>query len=139
MNEVEPRIAWADYPRVEPGEYAATSGRAFVYFDKFFNRHVCFVRFFVLDDSRMNVIAQLPWFLNLGSGPRPRAGRRSRYLHAWVTANGRSPARRDRLSPRVFEHRAARVRVGDTTMTFRGDHKFGAYSVIKEVLSWETG
>ena len=139
VREVEPRITWVEYPHIEPGEYAAASGRAFIYFDRFFNRHVCLVRFTVVDDGGGDVLARLPWFLNLGSGPRPRAGRRGRYWNEWLRANGRPPKRRDRLAPRVFEHRAARVQVGDTTMPFREDREFDAYSVIREVLRWETG
>jgi len=139
VRKREPEITWAYYPRIEPGEYSAISEKARVYFDKCFKRHVCCVRFAVLDEGRTSVLARLPWFLNLGSGPQPRAGRRSRYWQEWVRAKGvHSPARPDRLSPRIFEKRAARVFVDDTRRNFRGDADFEGYSVVRGVLTWET-
>ena len=138
-RDAEPEITFADYPRIAPGEYQAVSKRARVYFDKSFRRHVCCVWFSILNDAGTVVIAKLPWFLNLSDGPQPWAGRRSNYWQAWIKANGgRSPLRRDRLTPRVFEQRAARVLVADTKMNFRGDKVFAPYSVIREVIRWET-
>ena len=137
--DAEPEITFADYPRIAPGEYQAVSKRARVYFDKSFRRHVCCVWFSILNDAGTVVIAKLPWFLNLGSGPKPRAGRRSYYWQAWIKANGsHSPLRRDRLTPKVFEQRAARVLVADTTTNFRDDEVFEPYSIIREVIRWET-
>lgn len=135
----EPEIGWADYPRIEPGEYRAISGSARVYFDRSFKRHVCCVRFSVLDEWGTGVLVKMPWFLNLGSEPQPRAGRRSRFWREWLGANGgRSPARRGRLSHKIFEHRAAIVLVEDTKTNFQGDGDFEPYSVIREIIQWET-
>jgi hypothetical protein len=49
-----------------------------------------------------------------------------------VTANGRPPARRDRLAPSVSVMRMAQVRVGDT----KGNTP---YYVVRQILSWDTG
>ena len=139
VRDVEPEITFADYPCIAPGEYQAISQRARVYFDKTFQRHVCCVWFSVLESDGMAVLAKLPWFLNLGNGPKPRAGRRSNYWRAWIVANGgHSPLRRDRLTPKVFEQRAAHVCVADTETNFRGDKVFAPYSIIREVIRWET-
>jgi hypothetical protein len=130
-------VEWADYPRIEPGEYAAVSGTTRIYFDKAFQRHVCLIRFAVLKDDK-TLLAKLGWFLNLGSADKPRAGRRSEYWRAWIQANGGVPRRNDRLSPRIFERRACRVFVGDTAKNYRSDENFEPYSIIRKVLSWET-
>ena len=136
VRGIEPEIVWADYPHIEPGEYPAISKLARTYFDRYFKRHICCVWFLVAVGPRR---VKLPYFLNLGTGDQPRAGRRGNYWLAWIQANdGRLPSRGDRLSPRIFEQRAARVLVADTKMNFRGDGNFQPYSVIKNVLSWET-
>jgi hypothetical protein len=89
----------------------------------------------------MSILGRLTLFLNLGSEDRPHATRRKKYWRAWELANGGPPQRSDRMSPRVFTKRYAVVRVADTTKDARqqavaGDH---AYSVVTEVLEWETG
>jgi hypothetical protein len=89
----------------------------------------------------MSILGRLTLFLNLGSEDRPHATRRKKYWSAWELANGGPPQRSDRMSPRVFTKRYAVVRVADTTKDARqqavtGDH---AYSVVTEVLEWETG
>jgi hypothetical protein len=101
---------------------------------------VCAVQFDVLDGN-LNKLARLTWFLNLGSGDKPQATRRSNYWAAWVKANGGPPKRQDRLSKHVFVRRYAVVVVADTTRDSRqelgsGEH---AYSVIRDVVRWETG
>jgi hypothetical protein len=93
----------------------------------------CLLRFDVLHKNQIDVVARIPMWLPLGKGERPRASRRGKYLKEWVEANGTPPARRDRLSPRVFAHRIARVEVGDTE---KGPVP---YSVVKEILRWDTG
>lgn len=137
----EPDISWDFISRIEPGRYPGRSRSAKVYRDKQFKRWVCAVQFDILDSSLMEVVGRLTWYLNLGTRERPHAGRRGNYWAAWVTANGGPPKRRDRLSPRVFEGRYARVRVEDTTKNHRQEH-IGiqdAYSVIRSVVQWETG
>jgi len=128
-----PEIEWRDYPRIPPGEFSAYCAGAGTYHDPAFKRWTCMLRFQVLHDNRIDVVARIPMWLSLGSGERPRASRRSNYLKEWVEANCGPPDRGDRLSPQVFTHRIARVEVGDTTK--------GAapYSVVKKILRWETG
>ena len=137
----EPEIIWRHCARIEPGNYPAYSRSAKAYFDHQFKRWVCVVQFDILDDARTKLLARITWYLNLGSGERPRASRRSNYWTAWVKASGRQPKRADRLTPHVFEKRYALVAVADTTKT----HAQAAitseesYSVVREVLTWETG
>lgn len=140
-GRAEPEISWVFIPRIEPGEYPAFSRLSKIYRDRQFKRWVCAVHFDVLDASLTQVIAQLIWYLNLGSGDKPRAGRRGNFWPSWVKANGGPPKRRDRLSPSVFERRQAIVKVDDT----RKNHQSVAipapesYSVIRDVVRWETG
>jgi hypothetical protein len=112
-----------------------------VYRDKGFRRWVCAVQFDILDGSLINVLARLTWYLNLGSGKNPRAGRRSNFWSAWVQANGGPPRRRDRLTPRVFEARHATVLVTDTTKTHNSGEVSAveSYSVVRAVVEWHTG
>ena len=80
-------------------------------------------------------------FLNMGDAAAPHAGRRGNYFQAWTTANGGPPPRRDRLSPRVFTRRYARVSVGDTAKNFKQTPiaENHAYSVVRHVVRWESG
>jgi hypothetical protein len=127
-------IAWGDYPRVQPGEYVAYCAYASKYFDRPYKRWVCFLRFNLLaGDLSVTVAAGIPMWLSLGSGEKPRAPRRGRFFQVRIGANRGPPARGDRLSTRVFPRRVARVLVGDTTSGV------APYSVVKEILSWETG
>jgi hypothetical protein len=139
-HRVEPEIFWTYSPRLEPGEYQAYCRSAEMYRDGQFKRWVCAVQFDVLD-SGLEVIARLTWYLNLGDGDRPHAGRRTNYWQAWVLANGGPPKRKDRLSPRIYQRRYARVVVADTSKDFRQSAISAeqAYSVIREVVRWETG
>jgi hypothetical protein len=128
-----PAIEWNEYPRIPPGEYVAYCAWAGKYHDPVFKRWTCLLRFDVLHENQMDVIARIPMWLSLGNGEQPRAPRRSNYLKEWVEANCGPPTRGDRLSPQVFVHRIARVEVGDTT---KGPVP---YSVAKKILRWETG
>lgn len=132
VSEAEPEIRWADYARIEPGEYLAYCRTARVYRDPAFGRIVCLLRFDVLSDDMLTVRAKVPMWLNLGAGPKAHAPRRSRYFTEWVRARGAPPVRADRLSPKVFTCRLAKVCVGD-------NNSMVPYSVVKEILAWETG
>jgi hypothetical protein len=136
----EPEICWRYCERIEPGEYRAHSRSASTYVDGLFQRWVCSVQFDILTNSLLDVVARLTWYLNLGSRDRPHAGRRGKFWRAWVIANAGVPKRRDRLSPRVFVGRFARVLVEDTQHDFKGiSEPENAYSVVRDVLRWETG
>lgn len=128
----EPEVFWHERPRIEPGCYSAYVRSAKLYRDAGFKRWTALLMFDVLHRDGLRVMARLPMWLNLGSGPNPKAGLRSRYFQEWVKANGRPPSRGDRLSPKVFTRRMAQVEVGDVCGA-------GAYSVIRQILSWETG
>jgi hypothetical protein len=132
LPRAEPEIQWRDYDRIEPGIYPAFCRWAKHYRDPGFKRWTCLLRFDVFSDDLMRVMARVPFWMNLGAREKPHAGRRKRYFKEWVRANGESPARQDRLSPKVFVGRMARIEVGDT----KGD---APYSVVREIVSWETG
>lgn len=134
LQDSEPAIEWKSYPRITPGVYHAYCALAKLHFDRAIRRHVCFLRWDVLSDDLLNLIARVPLWWNLGSAEKPRAGRRSKYFTEWIRANGCPPLRNDRLSPRVFRHRMAKVEVGDT------DRKRSAapYSVVRRIIAWET-
>jgi len=139
---IDSEIEWTYTPRLPPGDYTAISRGAKAYFDHQFQRWVCGVQFDIMGDPvSTERIARLTWFLNLGSRPRPKAGRRTKYWTAWVRANGGPPKRGDRLSPNVFSGRVAVVRVGDTAKTHDratvGSEY--AYSVVRDVIAWQTG
>jgi hypothetical protein len=133
VRQDDTAVDWADYPRIKPGEYPAYCKWAHWYWDPGFKRWTCLLKFDVLGDDGLSVLATIPMWLNGGSGKRPKAGYRTRYLPELVIANGGPPARKDRLSPNVFVRRMARVMVGDT--------KKGTvpYSVVRQILEWSTG
>jgi len=137
----EPEIAWTYSFRLTPGEYPAYCRHAKVYRDAQFKRWVCAAQFDILDAQQARTIAQITWYLNLGDGPQPHAGRRRHYWRAWVFANGKQPQRNDRLSARVFQRRHALVLVGNTAKDFESKPVTAesGYSVIRKVLRWETG
>lgn len=139
-RRAEPEITWQHVPRLEPGEYKAYCRAAKIYRDRGYKRWVCAVQFDVLNDS-LEVLGRLVWYLNLASADKPRATRRSKYWGAWVKAKGGSPRRKDRLSPSVFARRYAVVVVGDTAKNSKQEviTSEEAYSVIKDVVPWETG
>jgi len=127
-----PAIQWRDYDRIAPGVYPAYCRWAKHYRDPGFKRWTCLLLFDVLSGDLVRVVARVPFWMNLGAGDKPHAGRRKKYFKEWVRANGEPPARQDRLSPKVFTARTARVEIGDT----KGD---APYSVVRKIISWETG
>ena len=137
----EHEISFRYVPSIPAGEYPAYCREAKIYQDRQFRRWVFVAQFDILDSSLINTIAELSWYLNLGSGKQPKAGRRGNFWSAWVQANGGPPKRNDRMSPRVFERRHAVVVVTDTTKT----HNSGtvcadeSYSVVRCVREWRTG
>ena len=131
----EPEIEFAHYPRIGPGQYLAYCRSARVYRDPQFKRWTCLLRWDVFADSGMSIVATLPQWISLGIREKPQASRRGKYLVEWVRANGAPPVRGDRVSPRVFTHRVARVEIADTDCI----KSIVPYSVVRRVLSWETG
>ncbi len=127
----EPEVTWSHYDQVVPGDYPAYSRFAHIYRDPGFKRWTCLVLFDLLNHTLSEVIATVPWFLNLGDGDKPHAGRRSKFFTAWVQALGRHPVRSDRPSARIFLNRHANVRVTDT----RGTTAFSKVISVR----WNTG
>lgn len=131
----EPPIEWKEYPRIVPGEYPAYCRFAKKYWDPAYRRWTCLLRWDVLNNDLLSVVATVPCWLSLGNREKPWASRRGRYLSEWVKANNGPPIRWDRLSEEVFVRRMARIEVGDT------DSRRSPipYSVVRNILSWETG
>ena len=139
----QPEILVHYHDHIEPGQYRAYCRSAQIYRDGPYARWVCALQFDVLDDSLTRVVARLTGFWNLGSGDRPRCtSRRARYWALWISANGGQPPKRsDRLSPKIFEGRHAVVLVDDVSTNFKQMtmSESEVYSVVREVVSWETG
>ena len=134
-RRTEPEIEWREYPRITPGEYYAYCNWGKHYKDPGFRSWKCLLRWLVLKDDRLTEIATVPQWFALGDGETPHGSRRGNYLKEWVRANGGPPVRGDRLSPRVFTRRVARVAVGDTDP----EKSPVPYSVVRRIVSWETG
>ena len=130
-----PEIEWREDPLIQSREYPAYCRWAKWYRDPGFRRWTCLLRWEVLTDDLLTVIARIPMWLPLGNREKPRASRRGKYLAEWVRANGRPPARGDRVPPRIFTHRIARVEVGDTDP----EKSPVPYSVVRRIVSWKTG
>jgi hypothetical protein len=113
-RQAEPEIEWREYPLIQSREYPAYCKSAQRYRDPQFKRWTCLLRWDVLTDDLLTVIATVPQWFPLGSGENPSASCRGVYLKEWVRANGGPPKRGDRVPPRVFTRRMARVEVGDT-------------------------
>src|SRR5215475_621794 len=126
-------VEWRDYPRLPAGEYVAYCAWGGKYLDPSFKRWTCLLRFDIFSDGFTELLARIPMWLSLGNDKKPRASRRGKYLKEWVRANGGPPVRADRLSPKVFLHRMCRLEIGDT---LQGPVP---YSVVKKILSWDTG
>jgi len=142
-KQQESEISWRSYDHIVPGVYIGYCRMADVYLDSQWKRWVCRTQWTVFDDSRLNKLANLTKFFNLGEGQKPRAtSRRSHYRQAWIAANGgQSPTRGSRMEPTIFVHRFARIEVADVEKDFNqmalsADQ---VYSVVRRVLCWETG
>jgi hypothetical protein len=130
--------------QIPAGEYDAYARVADWYEDPQFKRWCCIVKFDVFDAGHNLLARDVPLWWNLGRGEKPKVGRRSKYFEAWTRASGEEPKRGDRLSPKVFVNRWARVRVGDSTgpKPKRGESLpkvVSTYSRIQEILDWLTG
>lgn len=139
VEKPDEAIEFASWDRISPGTYSAYSRNAFVYLDRGFKRWVCMVKFDILDGEKK--IASLAWFLNLGKGEKAHAGLRSNFYAAWVMASGTKPQRLDRTALKVFKGRMATVTVDYITRNHKQQAipDAAAYSVITQVLSWDTG
>ncbi len=131
----ESQIEWRHYPLIPTGVYSAYCKWAKHYRDPGLRRWTCLLRWEVLSDDLLTVVATIPMWLPLGNRERPGASRRGKYLVEWVRANGGPPFRGDRLSPRIFRKRMARVEVGATDP----EKSPVPYSVVRRIISWETG
>jgi hypothetical protein len=133
--QIEPEWNFKNYPRIAAGVYPAYCRSTAIYRDPQFKRWTCLLRWDVLADDLLTVLATVPCWFSLGNGEKPKATRRCKYLREWVRANGGPPARFDRSSRSVFLRRMARVQVDDTN----AKNSPIPYSVVREILCWDTG
>jgi hypothetical protein len=137
----EPEITHDDYPRIEPGEYRAYCRSARIYFDPGFRKWVCLLRWDVLDLEGTRTLARIAKWIYVGR--KQHCTRRSQFWREYLRANGGPPTRKDRLCSSVFVRRIARVLVRDTMppAAKRGElpQPYAPYSVVEQILSWETG
>ncbi len=135
-SQAEPEIEMPHYARIQPGIYSSYCRHSCIYYDRCYKRWVCLLRFDIFAADNITVLGSPCMFLNLGSGKKPRASLRGRFLVELKKADAEAEARRhDRLTARVFRGRMATIRIADT------DEKRSAalYSVVTEILSWDTG
>jgi len=74
--------------------------------------------------------------------PKGKIRRRLKYYEQWMLATGRRPAKREKLSPKVFPGRMYKVLVRDTRPKFAdGKPKPGIfkYSVVDTIIEAQTG
>jgi hypothetical protein len=136
LRKQEPDIEWNDYPRLDPSVYLGYCSWAGKYYDPQFQHWTCLLRWTVVSEDLQQTIAKsIPQWFRLGGEQKPHASRRGKYLGEWARANGGPPSkndRLDRLSPRVFTRRLARIEIGDAKSPV-------PYSIVKRIVSWETG
>jgi hypothetical protein len=140
-KDAEPAILWRHAERFEPGVYRGYVRSTHTYWDRVFKRWVCLLQIDLFTDDLSEQLGRATCFYNLGPAKQPRAGRRSKFWAAWVRANGGPPKRYERVLPQIFVRRFAKVIVGDTMRDFeqRAVRPDAAYSVVREILEWETG
>jgi hypothetical protein len=137
-NETEDSgIVWdgANYPRVPPGIYQAScigwqgpdQCRAFRL------RWSIRLEFSLLADGQF-----LSGFFNLGTGAKPKVGRRSRIFKVWAMANGETPRKGQRMTWDTFTEAGLiyTVQVADALTDGNQKQKPDAmvYSKVTEVL-----
>src|SRR5208282_6761060 len=72
-QQQEPETSSRSYDHITPGEYTAFCRSVKVYFDSHWRRWVCQSQGDIVDDSRMNTLAQVTKFFNLGEAKTPKA------------------------------------------------------------------
>jgi len=122
------------YPHYKPGNYEARCIEAQPYTDPQFKRQKCLLRFQIvsLDEAVSN--GPVCAILNLKNEEDP--GKRSRYRHEWIIANGGPPRKGQTWSHEVFEDKIFLVRLGDTTIRWDGEkhHATEVYSTVQAIL-----
>jgi len=131
-ERAEPEVIWNEYPLIEQGSYPAYCKTAKWYWEPGYKRWTCLLLFDVLAANLVDTLGRIPLWFNGGAGVKPKTSLRSLYLPAWVMANAGPPVRNDRLSPKVFVARMARVIVGTSKSII-------PYSVVRRIVKWESG
>lgn len=119
------------YPRYEPGVYEVECVGAKTYWHPLLRCWKCRLEFKFLGTG-----SSVFYFLHLGSGERPHAGRNSEYMRVWIVAHGDKPRKRQTLTDRVFVKKLFEVQVEDTQRRYDGSEHApaGKYSVVRRIL-----
>jgi hypothetical protein len=132
------------YDRLEPGEYLAYCREALVDFNRY-RRWCVFLGWDVYDDNWTKIGTAKRWLTLSTRNGKAKSGRGTLFYQWWVQAHGGHPPERgDRMNPRIFKDRMARVLIGDSNPQPARKGKpapkyWTPYSQVSEVLSWETG
>ena len=126
----------APWPRYKPGTYDLRCiSHEFVRVKMFGKHWKLRLMFRFMDGETKGRIAK---FFHMGDGDNPKAGRKSEYFRAWVTANdGRLPRKGAQMSPSRFVGSVFRCTVRDVTRTIDPKIKHapeGVYSVVDKIL-----
>jgi len=133
------------YDRIDPGEYLAYCREATLKRNPRYGQWTVFLLWDVFSPNGMTKIATVRRWIYIGTrGDKPHVGRGTDFWNWWVQANdGHPPTRADRMTPRIFTKRMARVEVTDSgpPKARKGEapKPHNPYSIVKRVLSWETG
>ena len=91
-----------------------------------------------LGGTFMDEAGEVSFFLNMGNGESPSAGRsgESKFFHAWTLANDGPPRRGQEMSPKIFLGKCFLARVEDCTHDSKGRQKCidEVYSRITELI-----
>ena len=132
------------YDRIEPGEYLAYCREAKLKRNPRYGQWTVFLLWDVLTPDGEMIAAVRRWIYIGARAGKPHVGRGTDFWNWWVQANdGHPPTRTDRMTPRIFEKRLARVMIADSQppRPRRGEaaRPHVPYSIVRRVLSWETG
>src|SRR5262245_52607178 len=129
-EELAPIFEGAAYPLIAPGRYEAQCVQGKFYFDPQFRAWKAILRFRLLSSDQ-----QVVGFFHLGRGESPKAGRRSKYMRAWIIANKAPPTKRQTLSTRVFRGKIFEVEIHTVDHSYdQREHPPGMqYSTVSEI------
>jgi len=132
VRENEPAVEWADYPRLEPGDYPAYCKRAKWYWEPGFKRWTCILLFDVLRKSSQNIAWNRSDVVQRRCRKEAKGGEADALLPRMGESQRQPAGPQGSFVPSVFVRRMAQVRVADTSGPI-------PYSVVRQILEWSTG
>ena len=137
--EIEEPIAEEFLPRIEPGEYDAVClkteiGRSWG------GRRDIYLRFRIYDSEYEGT--ELFMKCSYPKTKDKKMSYRHKYYQQWMLANGGPPAKKQRMSPKMFLNRMFKIKVVDTKRTHNDGTplpSFAQYSVISTIIEVVAG